>query len=145
MKIFISAGSKEFKHCRERIAKDLRMAGHVVLFHDEFTPVPGKTIIRKLEDMVDECGCFIALVGDVYGEEPYDRPLGSRRSYTQWEYFFACGERLNGRNIKEKPMFVYFAKSTFLEEQACINGALRNCLADEAKTDLKDRQGAFKA
>jgi hypothetical protein len=49
------------------------------------------------------------LVGNAYGwaPEPEARPTGRPlRSYTQWEYFFSQGERLDKAQVTAKETFV---------------------------------------
>jgi len=57
-------------------------------------------------------------VGDAYGAEPSGtaRPDGTRRSYTQWEYFFALRQRLDGPDAPRKPIYVYFADPGYLKD-----------------------------
>src|SRR5262245_43126430 len=98
MKIFLSAVSAEFKECRDTLASDLRAIGCDVRVQEDFQQGPG-SLVQKLQDYVTQCDRVIALIGNGYGMEasgdllPPNRP---RRSYTQWEYFFALGERLDG-------------------------------------------------
>ena len=77
----------------------------------------GASLLEKLESYIASCDRVIALVGDAYGFEPEEpaRPLGRpRRSYTQWEYFFAMGERLDGSRQPPKDTFLYFGLPEFL-------------------------------
>src|SRR5258705_13466323 len=108
MKIFLSCVSAQFKACRDALASDLRAIGCEVRVQEDFQQGPG-ALIQKLQDYVDSCDRVIALVGDAFGYEasgdsiPKDR-LG--RSYTQWEYFFALGERLDSSRAKNMELFV---------------------------------------
>jgi len=64
---------------------------------------------------------MIALVGDAYGfelEETEGHAEQPRCSYTQWEYFFAMGERLDGSRQTPKEIFLYFASPEFLAMHA---------------------------
>jgi hypothetical protein len=76
----------------------------------------GRTLLEKLEQYIASCDRVIALVGDAYGWEPdlnaEAAPL--RRSYTQWEYFFAQGERLQDEPQPPIDTYVYLASRNFL-------------------------------
>src|SRR5262249_20056852 len=107
MKIFLSAVSGQFKACRDALASDLRAVGAEVAVQEDFQQ-HGGTLLEKLEKYIAGCDRVIALVGDAYGWEPESgaRPNGKpRRSYTQWEYFFGQGERLDGRRQPAKEIF----------------------------------------
>ena len=59
----------------------------------------GGTLLQKLENYIDGCDRVIALVGSAYGWAPKDAEIPESappRSYTQWEYRFAQGGRLDG-------------------------------------------------
>lgn len=116
MKIFISATTSEFEACRDALASDLRAVGATeVKVQKDFQQGP-RTLLEKLEAYISECDRVIVLVGSAFGAEPTpeEAPNGSpRRSYTQWEYFFAVGERLCGQRAKRKDIFVYFASEDF--------------------------------
>ena len=76
---------------------------------------------RVLERYIASCDRMIALVGDAYGfelEETEGHAEQPRCSYTQWEYFFAMGERLDGSRQTPKEIFLYFASPEFLAMQA---------------------------
>src|SRR5262249_50780875 len=81
------------------------------------------------------CDRIIALVGDAYGWEPSEpahpgnRP---RHSYTQWEYYFAQGKRLDGSKQSPRPTYVYFAAPEFLAQHPVAEN-----------TDAVERQHAF--
>jgi hypothetical protein len=120
VKIFLSAVSAQFKACRDALASDLRAIGAEVCVQEDFAQ-HGGTLLQKLESYIADCDRVIALVGAAYGWEPEGpaRPIGfPRRSYSQWEYWFAQGERLNGERQQPLPVFLYFASESFLEEQA---------------------------
>src|SRR5262249_41664900 len=108
MKIFLSAVTSEFEACRDALASDLRAVGAEVVFQRDFTQ-HGRTLLEKLETYVVGCDRVIALVGNTYGWEPGTAALPPglpRRSYTQWEYAFAQGERLDGPRQPAKDTFV---------------------------------------
>ncbi len=115
MKIFISAVSSEFKACRNEIASDLRAAGATVHVQEDFANKPG-TLLQLLENYIAECDRVILLIGNAYGAEPVSAeipPGAPRRSYTQWEYVLAAGERLDGSHAASKDLYLYFASSKF--------------------------------
>src|SRR5208283_3772431 len=107
MKIFLSAVSGQFKACRDALRSDLSAVGAEVVVQEDFQQ-HGASLLEKLERYIGSCDRIIALVGDAYGFEPEAtvRPTGQpRRSYTQWEYFFAMGERLDGSRQPPKDIF----------------------------------------
>lgn len=115
MKIFLSAVSSEFEACRDELASDLRKVGAEVIVQRELQQ-QGRTLLEKLESYIVSCDRVIALVGNAYGWEPDAAalPAGTpRRSYTQWEYFFAQGERLEAFRQPAKDTFVYVASPEF--------------------------------
>ena len=94
-KIFLSAVSGQFRDCRNALASDLRAIGAEVVVQEDFRQC-GWTLMEKLQEYIAGCDRVIALVGDTYGFEPAEEVRGltqPRRSYTQWEYQFAQGER----------------------------------------------------
>ena len=116
MKIFLSGVSGQFKACRDALRSDLSAVGAKVVVQEDFQQ-HGASLLEKLESYIASCDRVIALVGDAYGFEPEEpaRPLGRpRRSYTQWEYFFAMGERLDGSRQPPKDTFLYFGLPEFL-------------------------------
>ena len=116
MKIFLSAVSAQFKACRDALASDLRAIGCEVRVQEDFQQGP-RTLIERLEEYVAQCDRVIALVGDAYGYEAAGDAVPTTdppRSYTQWEYFFATGERLKGPKAEPKDLYVYFASDQFL-------------------------------
>ncbi len=118
MRIFLSATTQQLKHCRDALASDLRAMGAEVRVQDDFQQGTG-TLLEKLEDYISDCDRVVALVGSAYGSEPTpsERPTNTpRRSYTQWEYHLARGERLNGTTTAAIPTCVYFASDSFLNE-----------------------------
>jgi hypothetical protein len=114
MKIFLSAVSSEFRACREALASDLRPTGHEVKVQEDFQQ-HGGSLLERLESYIAVCDRVVALVGAAYGFEPPDpaRPGGVRRSYTQWEYVFAQGERLAGPKEGRKDVYVHFANDDY--------------------------------
>jgi hypothetical protein len=116
LRVFLSAVSSQFRDCRNQLASDLRATGHEVVYQEDFRQ-GDTTLLAKLEERVAGCDRVIALVGDAYGYEPPPETAGrERRSYSQWEYFFALGERLDGSCVIRKPMFVYFASDAYLAD-----------------------------
>lgn len=115
MRIFLSAVSGQFKDCRDALASDLRAVGAEVVVQEDFQQ-QGRTLLEKLEGYIASCDRVIALIGDAYGWEPdpLAMPNLPQRSYSQWEYFFAQGERLLASPRQAIDTFVYFASSTFL-------------------------------
>src|SRR6516164_11392530 len=116
MKILLSAVSGQFKACRDKLRSDLSAVGAEVVVQEDFQQ-HGASLLEKLERYIASCDRVIALVGDAYGFEPEEpaRPLGRpRRSYTQWEYFVAMGERLDGSRQPRKDTFLYLGSPEFL-------------------------------
>jgi hypothetical protein len=116
MKIFLSAVSGQFKACRDALRSDLSAVGAEVVVQEDFQQ-HGASLLEKLERYIASCDRIIALVGDAYGFEPEEtaRPAGQpRRSYTQWEYYFAMGERLDGSRQPPKDIFLYIGSPEFL-------------------------------
>lgn len=119
MAIFLSAVSAQFRECREALSRDLRAIGNEVRVQEDFQQGPS-TLIMTLQSYVGQCDRVIALVGNAYGLEPPASALpigGPRRSYSQWEYFFAIGDRINGPKMPRKELFVYIATEHFLASQ----------------------------
>jgi len=134
MKIFISAVSAQFKDCRNQLRSDLTARGHVVRVQEDFQQGPG-TLLQRLEEYVAECNCVIIIVGNAYGVDPQlaEVPLGCpARSYTQWEYFFTAGERLNGARVPRKQFYLYFASEKYLHDHVVTQSP-----------DLAERQRLF--
>ena len=118
MKIFLSAASGQFRECRQALASDLRARGAAVAVQEDFQQ-HGRTLLEKLEQCIAGCDFIVALIGDAYGAEPEApaRPAGRpRRSYTQWEYFFAAGERLDSHPVEAKPIYVYVPTKDYLAQ-----------------------------
>ncbi len=124
MKIFLSTVSSQFKACRDALASDLRAIGCEVRVQEDFQQGP-RTLIERLEEYVAQCDRVIALVGDAYGCEASGDAVPAvdpPRSYTQWEYDFAMGERLNGPPAPAKELYVYFAAEPFLRQHPVAQG-----------------------
>lgn len=115
MRVFLSAVSGQFKECRDALASDLRAVGAQVVVQEDFQQ-QGRSLLEKLEQYIASCDRVIALIGDAYGCEPDTAvtPGLPRRSYTQWEYSFATGERLLAGRQPAIDTFVYFAAPAFL-------------------------------
>lgn len=145
MKIFLSAVSSEFEACRDALASDLRAVGAEVVVQRDFQQ-QGRTLLEKLETYIAGCDRVIALVGSTYGWEPEVTALppgAPRRSYTQWEYAFAQGERLAGPRQPAKDTFVYFASPEFprfdLPAQDADRTALQQAFVASIAAHDKDR------
>ena len=118
MKIFLSAVSGEFRACRQALASDLRAVGAEVTVQEDFTQ-HGRSLLEKLEDYIANCDRVIILVGNAFGFAPEGeaQPKGKpQRSYTQWEYFFSQGERLDDQIEAPKETFVYFATPEYIAQ-----------------------------
>jgi tetratricopeptide (TPR) repeat protein len=147
MKIFISAATSQFKKCRDALASDLRAVGATeVKVQEDFTQ-GSSTLLDKLETYIAECDRVIVLVGEAFGAEPTaaETPsCASRRSYTQWEYCFGRGERLNGQRAKRKEVFIYFASAEFLRSQPIDQSdevaKLQRTFAEAIVSSGEDRQ-----
>jgi len=144
MKIFLSAVSNQFKACRDALASDLRAVGAEVVVQEDFQQ-HGRTLLEKLEQYIAACDRVIALVGDAYGWEPDEaaRPAGfPRRSYSQWEVYFAEGERLDGSRQPAKELYLYFASPEFIAahavQQADDAAALQQAFLAELHGSGKD-------
>ncbi len=137
MKVFLSAVTAQFKSCRDALASDLRSIGCEVVVQEDLQQHP-RTLLEKLQRDVDRCDRVIAIVGDAFGIAPDESvlPAGTaRRSYTQWEYHFALGQRLDlpARGVApdeiRKDIFLYFASEAYLSqhpvEQSADDAALQ--------------------
>jgi tetratricopeptide (TPR) repeat protein len=147
MKIFLSGVSSQFKACRDALRSDLSAVGAAVVVQEDFQQ-HGASLLEKLESYIASCDRVIALVGDAYGFEPEEpaRPLGRpRRSHTQWEYFFAMGERLDGSRQPSKYTFLYLGSPEFLAmhpvSQADDAAQLQQEFIKELLRSGKDRNG----
>jgi tetratricopeptide (TPR) repeat protein len=145
MKIFLSAVSSQFKACRDALRSDLSAVGAKVVVQEDLQQ-HGGSLMEKLERSIASCDRLIALVGDAYGCEPEEttRPTGQpRRSYTQWEYCFARGERLDGSRQPPKDIYLYIGSPEFLGMHPVWQGAEEAQLQHEFIQELarsgKDR------
>ena len=100
--VFLSAVTKELGSYREGLAHALTRRGFTVKVQENFTATGG-TLLKKLDDYIQDCQAVICLVGERYGAEPEDAPAEAfahvtteRHSYTQWEYLLA---RHHGRPV----------------------------------------------
>jgi hypothetical protein len=149
MKIFLSAVSAQFKTCREALRSDLSAVGAEVLVQEDFQQ-HGGTLLEKLQEYIAACDRVIVLVGDAYGWEPEEaaRPVGRpRRSYSQWEYYFARGERLDGQAVAPKDIYLYFAAPEFSAAHPLAKddaATLQAAFIDELRAGGKD-WSAFKS
>ncbi|MCP4874543.1 MAG: DUF4062 domain-containing protein [Gammaproteobacteria bacterium] len=144
-KIFLSAVSGQFKDCRDALRSDLAAVGADVVVQEDFTQ-HGGTLLQKLEDYIDSCDRVIALLGSAYGWAPEPAAIPENapsRSYTQWEYHFARGERLDNTQAAAKPVYVYFATPAYLEqhpvEQSEAEAQRQQRFIDDIKSSGKDR------
>ena len=144
-KIFLSAVSAQFRACREALRSDLAAVGAEVVVQEDFRQ-HGGTLLQKLEDYITSCDRVIALVGTAYGwaPEPAALPAGAPvRSYTQWEYHFAMGERLDGSRAPAKPVYLYLASPGFLArhpaEQSVAEAQQQQGFIDAILAGGKDR------
>ena len=123
MKVFLSAVSGQFKSCRDALASDLRAIGCEVKVQEDFQQ-GGGSLIAQIESYVAQCNRVIAIVGDAYGADASSDaipPGKPQRSYTQWVYFFAIGERLRGSSATAKDVYVYFASESYLDQHRVIH------------------------
>ena len=120
MKIFISAVSSEFRRLRADVAKSLRTMDYEVRDQEYFRNMPG-TLLELLEHYIAECDEVIIIAGWRSGfmAEGHGVPVTARtRSYTQWEYYLAEGERLNGSRAKSRRIRIYFASEKYEPKEA---------------------------
>jgi len=143
MRVFLSAVTAQFKACRDALRSDLAAIGCEVKVQEDFQTGP-RTLLERLEEYVAGCDRVIALVGDAYGFEASGDavPEGAPpRSYTQWEYGFARGERLDGQRAEPKPMYVYLASDQFLRThpsaQAEVEASQQRAFVAEIKASGK--------
>ena len=93
-----------WKAIRRLASESLRKRGYEVddqaIFNLTFVE-----IYEKLKRRIEACDAVVCLIGFAFGGEPSDRPPDQpRRSYTQWEYYFA-------RELK-KPVYLLVADET---------------------------------
>jgi hypothetical protein len=84
-RVFVSATTTDLGSYRRETAAILMQKGIVADIQDHFG-MDYRAVDQILRDHIRSCDAVICLVGFVYGQEPPDRPDGSRRlSYTQME------------------------------------------------------------
>jgi tetratricopeptide (TPR) repeat protein len=139
LKIFLSGVSGEFRALRQALASDLHAAHADPVFQEDFQQHP-RTLLERLESLVREADAVVAVLGAGYGAEPAPgaRPPGSpRRSYAQWEWAFAQGERLDGSRARRKDILAYLAGEGYRRahpvEQAEELAALQRAFLDQIK------------
>ncbi|MGZ8908018.1 MAG: DUF4062 domain-containing protein, partial [Methylobacter sp.] len=148
LKVFISTVSSQFKECRDALASDLRAIGCEVKVQEDFQQGPS-TLIAQIEAYVDQCDRVIAVVGTAYGCEAAKLAVPEAdppRSYTEWEYYFALGERLNGTQASPKERFVYFASDSYLNSHPITESedlAERQRLFRQMVEDSGEHRGEF--
>ncbi len=103
-RIFVSATTRALESYRRLASESLRKRGYEVddqaIFNLTFVE-----IYEKLKRRIEACDAVVCLIGFAFGGEPSDRPPDQpRRSYTQWEYYFA-------RELK-KPVYLLVADET---------------------------------
>jgi len=135
IRIFLSAGSGQFVNVRERVARELRMRGYAVTLQEEMG-LSGMTLLENLKRLVEECDCVVALIGDAYGAEPEPATV-PRRSYSQWEYAFGRGTRLNGEDAAAKRIFPFLAGKDYLEKHPVDESEEKQELQREFLRELK--------
>ncbi len=88
-RLFISATSRDLKSYRELASQTLRQRGYDVEDQAIFN-LTYHEISVDLKQRIAACDAVICLIGFVFGREPSNRPPDEpRRSYTQWEHYFA--------------------------------------------------------
>jgi tetratricopeptide (TPR) repeat protein len=92
--IFISAVTAEHRTTRQRIANVLSRHGYRPVWQDIFGTESGD-LRQMLREKIDHCQGLIHIAGDAYGAEPpsADADFG-RVSYTQFEFCYACRQRI---------------------------------------------------
>jgi formylglycine-generating enzyme required for sulfatase activity len=134
VKVFLSATTAQLQACRTAVRSDLASIGCEVRVQEDFQTGP-RTLLERIEEYVAACDIVVAIVGDAYGAEAEGDGIPGvepPRSYTQWEYYFARGERLVGPLVEPKRLYVYFA-----------SGAFRAAHPVEQAEESRSRQDAF--
>lgn len=117
MRVFLSAATSQFEASRDSLRSDLTAIGCRVREQKDFQTGP-RSLIERLEEYIAACDRVVALVGHAYGSEAAADSVPARdppRSYTQWEYYLALGERLNRSRAEPKDLYVYVASDAFLD------------------------------
>ena len=107
--VFLSAVSSEFRQERAQLENWLERKGLHVSSQEKFNQ-GGSTLWQKLHDEVDRCQAVICVMGvepgwPSIGELPPDAP--KERSWTQWEFWLAWGEKPWSPPRRDK-VFVFF-------------------------------------
>jgi tetratricopeptide (TPR) repeat protein len=134
MKVFLSAVTSEFAGCRNALSSDLRAIGCEVRVQEDFQLGP-RTLLESLERYVNDCDRVIAIVGNAYGVDAAGVSATAAtepRSYTQWEYYFSLGNRLDGSVVARKDLYLYFASDDYLMQHPVTQSV-----------ELAERQRAF--
>ena len=88
-RIFVSATTRQLESFRRLASESLRKRGYDVDDQAIFD-LTYLEIHEKLKQRIERCNAVVCLVGFAYGGEPSQRPPDQpRRSYTQWEFYFA--------------------------------------------------------
>jgi hypothetical protein len=88
-KIFLSCVNREFESFRREAELIIQQRRYIPVFEEVFD-LDDQTALATLRTRISECDAVICFVGHAYGGEPCVVPDGHpRRSFTQWEYFFA--------------------------------------------------------
>ena len=98
------------------MASDLRAIGCDVKVQEDFQQGKG-ALLQKLERVIAETDRVILLVGDAYGVEAAGEDMPENAlpcSYTQWEYYLAKGQRLDGSSANSRALYIYFASQQYL-------------------------------
>ncbi|MFN7804989.1 MAG: DUF4062 domain-containing protein, partial [Planctomycetaceae bacterium] len=87
-KIFLSCVNRELKSYR--LVAEVILQRHYKPVFEELFPLDDQTALNTLKTRIAECDAVVCLVGYAFGSEPQNPPVDQpRRSFTQWEYFFA--------------------------------------------------------
>jgi hypothetical protein len=138
-KVFLSAVTGQFRECRNELASDLRAIGCEVKVQEDFQQGP-RSLIEQVQDYVDHCDRVIALVGDAYGCEASGvavPPIDPPRSYTQWEYGLALGQRLDGTCVQRKDVYLYLASDRYLAEHPVAEPATHAARQRRFRQDIE--------
>ena len=99
--VFISATTADLGSYRLAVRDTLLDQGVHPILQNHLEP-DYQTLLDILRREINACDAVICLVGDVYGQEPKNRPSGAlRRSYTQLEFDIA--------EAFGKPIYVFLA------------------------------------
>ncbi len=88
-RIFVSATNRDLQSFRKLAVESLRKRGYDVDDEAIFN-LTYLEIHETLKQRIADCDAVVCLIGLYYGGEPSQRPPDQpRRSFTQWEYYFA--------------------------------------------------------